>query len=81
MLQVPITVTSVVTLQDLSTKYEEADSSREQLSLLKQFADLQGEGVLGGQGAVIEYDYYLNSELKELIKSFIEEIEDEENAC
>jgi len=78
---VPSTVSTVVTLQDLAAKYASTTSASGQLGLLQQFSALQSEGLIQGQTALIEYDFYLKTELKDLIDTLTEAIEDEENVC
>lgn len=79
--QVPITVSSVVTLQKLNEKWASTTSSSGQLDLMQQLSALQSEGLLQGQTALVEYDYFLNSELKEFVADFKKAILAEENSC
>ena len=79
--ETPKTIDTIVKLEDLSTQFDEAGSSQAQLQVLQQFSNLQTSGALSGQTAVIQYEYYLNSQLKNEVKEFKEAIEDEEASC
>lgn len=79
--QVPETISTVITLEELSEQYEAASSAQQQVQILTRFTNLQSQGLISGQTAVIEYEYYLNSQLKSEIEEFEEKIKDEEESC
>lgn len=81
LVQVPKTVETVITLQELSDEYDNTSGTSGQLKLLQQLTSMQSNGSLGGQASVVKYDYFLNSELKKLIDDFIKEIAAEEKSC
>lgn len=68
--KLPKTISTVITLQDLAEKYASSTSAAEQLQFLQQLTALQSQNLLSGQAAVVEYDYFLNSELKTVIADF-----------
>ncbi len=76
----PQTINTIVKLEDLSSRYEDANSSQEQLQILQEFTTLQTSGALSGQTAVIQYQY-LQSQLADETSEFEEEIEDEVTSC
>ncbi len=79
--RLPTTIATVMVLQDLATKYASTTSSSEQLQLLEQLASLETEGLLSGQAAVVELDYFLTSELKVFIADFKKQLAAEATAC
>ncbi len=76
----PKTIDTIVKLESLSSQYEDAGSSQEQLSVLKEFTNLQTSGKLSGQTAVIQYEF-MQTQLQTQVEEFEEEIEDEEASC
>jgi len=78
---VPTTINTIVDLEELVTAYESASSAQAQLAVLNQFTTLQSNGLISGQTAVIQYEYYLNNELRGMIEDFEEEISAEEESC
>lgn len=81
LVHVPETVTAVIELQELAERYETSNSSSAQLNILKELSAMQAAGQLSGQPAVIKYDFFLNSDLKEIIDAFEKDIEKVENSC
>lgn len=79
--EVPATIENVVTLESLLDAYTKATNPAGQLSALRQLSDLQSNGTLSGRTAVIQYDFYLKSELKSEITTLEEAIEDAEDSC
>ena len=80
-LKLPTTISTVITLQDLTETYATTTSAAGRLALLEQLSALQSEGLLSGQAAVVEYDYFLNTELKTFIVDFKKKITDEIAGC
>lgn len=80
-LRIPQTVTAVTKLQILAQKYKESTEASEQLDLLQQFTEMQTEGQVTGQTALIEYDFFLNSELKDSIATFKKALTAQELSC
>jgi hypothetical protein len=81
LVQVPKTITTVLALQELSNAYTNATDAQTQSALLQQLTSLQSAGEVLGQTAIMEYQYYISSELQNTINAFIEDISDEEDAC
>ena len=79
--QVPKTASTVLTLNKLSDQYDQANSTSAQLQTLQQFATLQSNGSIGGQAAVVKYDYFLNTTLKQLTDQFKKDIATQKNSC
>lgn len=79
--KVPTTIAVVTALQDLVAQLEEANSDSAQLEIFMNFTSMQEEGLITGQAALIEYDLLLNSELKEIIEAFEQDIEDAKASC
>jgi hypothetical protein len=79
--QVPKTVSSVITLDSMLRAYKKDTSTAGQLNILKQLTAMQSEGKISGRTAVIQYEYYLGTELPTLIDDLLEDIEDAEDAC
>lgn len=79
--RIPETIATIIKLEDLSNHYDEAGSSSEQLQILQEFTALQSSGAIAGQTAFIEYQYYINNELKNQVEDFQQEIEDELTSC
>lgn len=79
--KVPTTVSTIVVLQDLSRKFASSTDAEVQLELMQQFTALQSEGLLTGQTAVIEYEYFIQTELKAIIAELKKNIELEKKSC
>ncbi len=80
-LKIPKTVSGVTTLQDLAEQYKNVTEPSAQLGILQQFTTLQTEGLVTGQSALIEYDFFLNTELKDTIATFTKAITAQELSC
>jgi hypothetical protein len=81
LVEIPETLNTLIALEGLVTALEEANSTQEQLPIFTELSRMQSEGLLGGQTAVIEYEYYLNTELRPLIQEFEADIESEVDGC
>jgi hypothetical protein len=79
--KLPKTVGTVITLQDMAETFASTTDSGGQLALLQQLSALQTQGLLSGQAAAIEYDFFLNSELKVFIADFKKKIAEEVKGC
>lgn len=79
--KVPVTASAVAKLQDLSDKFDASTLASEQIQLYQQFTTLQTGGLISGQTAVIEYDFFLNSELKRILDTFKKDIISAEKSC
>lgn len=79
--KIPVTVSTIISLQDLSAQFDEATLASQQLRILQNLSSLQTAGLISGQTAAVEYDYFLNFELKEIIRIFTNDIQNEKNAC
>jgi hypothetical protein len=80
-LRIPQTVTAVASLQELAEQYKAATDATVQLDILQQFTELQLEGGVTGQTALIEYDFFLNTELKDTIAAFKKALTAQELSC
>jgi hypothetical protein len=80
-LTIPKTVSGVAALQELATQYKATTNASTQLDILQQFTALQTEGLVSGQSALIEYDFFLNTELKEAIATFKKQLTAQELSC
>lgn len=79
--KVPVTVQTVLTLQNLSDQYDKATGSSQQLQLLQQLTQMQTSGKLEGETAVVQNDYLLNSTLKPIIDTFKLDIKKQQQTC
>jgi hypothetical protein len=79
--KLPTTIGTVIALQDMVEEFASTTSAAGQLRLLEQLTGLQSQGLLSGQAAVVEYDYFLNSELKVFIADFKKKIIEEVKGC
>ncbi len=79
--KLPKTIATVLTLQDMAETYASTTSSGGQLQLLQQLTALQSQGALSGQAALIETDFFLNSELKTFIADFKKKLAEEVKGC
>lgn len=79
--EVPVTIENVVTLESLLEAYTKGTTPAQQLTPLRELSNLQSNGTLSGRTAVIQYDFYLKSELKTGITELEEAIEDAEDSC
>ena len=81
LVEVPETLNTLIALEGLVTALEDANSTQEQLPIFTELSRMQSEGLLGGQTAVIEYEFYLSTELRPLIQEFVADIEAEVEGC
>jgi hypothetical protein len=79
--RLPATISTVITLQEMADQFNETTDTAGQLGLLEQLSNMQSQGLLSGQTAVVEYDYFLNSELKPFIIDFRKQVASEVRGC
>ena len=79
--EVPTTIETVVALESLLEEYQQSNDPSSQLSALRKLSQMQSEGVLAGRTAVIQYDFYLKSELRSEVEDLTEALEDEIDSC
>jgi hypothetical protein len=78
---IPKTIATIVELEQLVEDFEAASSAQAQLNVLNRFTTLQSNGSIAGKTALIQYEFYLDSELDGKIEDFKEKIKDEEEGC
>lgn len=79
--QVPKTVQTVVTLQNLSDQYDKATDAATQLQLLGQLTQMQSNGTLQGEAAVVQNGYILNGTITDTITAFKKDIQTQVDSC
>ncbi len=79
--KLPTTIGTVITLQDMVEEFASSTSAAGQSQILQELSSMQSQGILSGQPAVVEYDYFLNSELKPFIVDFKKKIAAEVKGC
>lgn len=81
LVEVPETIGAVVKLEALLENYDENAGAQAQMQILQQLSNMQRDGELSGRTAVIQYDFYLKSELRSEATKLREDIDDEVDSC
>jgi hypothetical protein len=79
--KLPTSISTVLTLQDMAEEFASTTDTTGQLRLLEQLSTLQSNGLLNGQAAVVELDFFISSELRPFLADFRKKIAEEVKGC